>query len=339
MTAAALLLGAFALYQLSGSPGSDSEPAEIADDAVPVRITTVSQETHPEIRKFPGSVEEWDIAFVSGMSGTRILRIHVEEGQYVEQGAPLVEMEAANLDQARIRYETARREAERLRNLVGIGAVSGQQLDRAEAELRNAESVLEQLQENTFLTAPLSGVVTAIWFVEGELFSPGMDRPAILSLMRTDPVKVVLYLSERYRTAVRTGMPVDVAAEAHPDSSFQGVIHRIAPTIDPQTRTFRTEVRVDNPDGALSPGMFVRTSLHFGEREGFYLPARSIVRLDGRTWVYVIRGDSAERREIETGERLEEFLQIVSGLQEGERVVIEGTGRLVDGQRVRVVSQ
>ncbi len=321
----------------SESTVTDADPVE--EQAIPVRTTGVTQERLSFTRTFPGNIEEWELAYISGVAGARIRQLHVREGSYVQRGDTLAVMEQANLDQAEVRLNIARREVERLKNLVDVGAVSGQQLERAESEYDNARSSYDQIRDNTFLTAPISGIVSDKYFVEGEVFAAGGTRPAMMTLMNTNPVKVTIHLSERLFPRINTGMPVTVQLDTYPDQSFEGEISYISRRVNPVSRTFKTEIRIENEDGLLNPGMFARVRLNLEEREGLFLPAAAVQRIPGtdNRFVFTVDDDTARRTEVSVGERFEEKLLITEGLQANSRVIMEGTERLLDGTRIRVI--
>lgn len=336
----AVVLGA--LYLVLESRGAEEisiaeTPSE--EQLIPVRTTSVTQERLMYSREFAGSIEEWAMAYISGVAGARLKRLYVREGDYVDEGDTLAVMEQANLDQATVRLNTARREVERLRNLVEVGAVSGQQLERAESEFENARSSYNQIRENTFLTAPISGVVTDKYFVEGEVYAPGGTRPAMMTLMTMDPAKVTIYLSERLFPMVRQGMLVEVQLDTYPGQTFEGELSHVSRRVNPVTRTFKTEIRIDNEHGLLNPGMFARVRLNLEEREGLFLPAVAVLREPGtgHRFVYMVDEDTARRIEVSIGPRHEEKLQIIEGLQVNTPVIMEGTERLLDGTKVRVI--
>lgn len=316
-----------------------TEDEPVAKRLIPVRTTNVTQERLTFTRNFPGNIEEWELAYISGVAGARLQRLYVQEGEYVDKGDTLAVMEQTNLDQSRVRLNTARREVERLQNLVEVGAVSGQQLERAESEYQNARSSYDQIRENTFLTAPISGIVTDNFFVEGEIYAPGGTRPAIISLMTMDPVKVTIHLSERLYPLLHKGMKVEVQLDSYPGQSFEGEISHISRRVSPVSRTFKTEIRIENEHALLNPGMFARVRLNLEDREGLFLPAAAVQRVSGtdNRYVFTVDGDTARRIDISVGQRFEEKLQITEGLQANTPVIMEGIERLLDGTRVRVI--
>lgn len=332
------------ILALSGAFGGsdepdDAAPAEIEEAAQPVRVATVEEMTLRRTVSYSGTIEAWEQALITAPSGARIERIHVREGNFVRQGQIVVNMENANLQQAQVQLEQARNDMERMRRLVEVGSVSRQQLEQAEVQFENARSTVESLQQNTVLRSPINGVVTARHFVDGEMFMPGAQTPSILTVMQTNPLKVIVNVSENYFPYVEEGMAAAVRLDMYPGRTFDATVAQIYPTVDPSSRTFRVELRVDNPGDALSPGMFARVELDLGEITGLFLPAATIQQSPGsnETFVFKLEGTTARRTVVATGPRMEEYRLIEGGLGENDIVVTEGVGRLHEGAEVRVV--
>ncbi|MBP3192767.1 efflux RND transporter periplasmic adaptor subunit [Natronogracilivirga saccharolytica] len=337
---AVLIAAGFIFYQNNNQENESTVLYETEEDeAVPVRTVRVNRESWHLTRTYPGNIEQWEYAFISGAAGTRILSIHAREGDKVQKGDLLAEMDRSNLNQAEVQMNTACNEVRRLENLAEAGAVSGQQLEQAQAQYDNAKSSYEQLREDTDLRAPIDGVITDKYFVEGEQFSPGGERPSLMTLMTVDPVKVTINISERYFPLIYYGMEVDVMPDTYPGETFEGEVDFIGPTVDPVSRTFRVEIRIDNPDHRLSPGMFARVRMDMDEREDLFLPAAAVHREPGNQtrYVYRVNDGTAERADVQTGDRMEEMLQIRDGLNEGDQVIQEGAGRVESGSEVRIV--
>lgn len=329
------------LLPLSDRAVDPADDLETVDEpaVVPVRVTELTETLVPQSASYTGSIEAWERAHVTAPSGQRIDRIHVREGDRVERGQVVADMDAINLRQAEVELRAAERERERMQRLVDIGSVARQQLEQAEDRYEAARSNVETLRRNTRLTAPIRGVVTARHFVDGEQFVPAADAPAIAILQQVDPVRVVINVSERLLPAVQAGMSATVRLDTYGDRTFDGTVDRINPVVQADSRTFRVEIRIDNPEGLLSPGMFARVSLDLGETTGLFLP-RSALRTaleQVEPYVFVVEDDTARRTAVTTGERFEDRRQILSGLSESDRVVTEGASRLQDGTPVRIL--
>ena len=319
----------------------DDETDEAVEEVatVPVAVEEPTRESMTDMRSYSATVEAWEQAHVSGLNGTLIDAINVREGDRVERGQLIAEMYDSDLRQARIEERTARAEYERTKRLVEVGSVAGQQLEQVEAQYETAQSTVEMLDKNTRLTAPIDGVVTARYFVAGEQFVSSAEAPTMVTIQQLDPLKVTIDISERYFRVVDAGMEARVRLDAHPDKSFDAVVDRVHPMVSPDSRTFRTELQIDNPDRELVPGMSGRVQMKMGEVDGQFVPRSTVHRrrgTDGR-YLWIVDGDDRARRvDVELGERAGAYQRIVDGLEDDARVVVEGAARLTDGTAVRI---
>jgi RND family efflux transporter MFP subunit len=134
-------------------------------------------------------------------------------------------------------------------------------------------------------------------------------------------------------------MKVRVAADVYPDKSFEGTIFRVHPTIDPLSRSFRAEVRINNGSELLRPGMFARSYIDMGEQEAIVVPANAVLMQEGTNerYIFVEENGIAARKTVTLGQRFDDRFEIADGkLKEGENLIIEGQARLNNGQQVEI---
>ncbi|WP_158542340.1 efflux RND transporter periplasmic adaptor subunit [Lujinxingia litoralis] len=336
------MVGWIALSTSACKPPADEAeaPAEkVEERAAPVRVTHATETTMPRRATYSGTLEAWEVAQITGNQGTRIEQVRVQEGDRVRRGQVVARMDDVSLRQAAVELRTAKTELDRAKRLVDIGAVARQQLEQAQAAYDTINTNMELLRSNTVLTSPISGVVTHRYFVAGEQFVAGAQAPAILTIQQMDPLKVVIDVAERYYPQVQTGMKATVQLDTYPGEDFVGEVSRINPTIQPDSRTFRVEIKLDNEEGRLSPGMSARASLELGEVEGLFVVRSALQTQPGRDdpFVWVVQEGKAHRAFVKVGERFEDQQLVTSGLSLSDRVVIEGMSRLNEGTQVSVV--
>lgn len=235
--------------------------------------------------------------------------------------------------------EAAESEFARTQKLFEEGVVSQLVLDEKRSALANARADIQQalLQEGkSSLESPLDGYLTKVTTAaDGETLSTGT---VVAEVMDFDECVVDLDLGSGEVMDVKPGLPVRVRNYAS-ERVFEGVIERIAPAIDPVSRTFRVEVGVSNPDHALRPGMFVKADVVLQSKaEVLTVPSAAVVSREGRWTVFVVEAQTARLRPVDVGLAQEDVAEIVKGLSSGERVVISGQDTLKDGARV-VVSE
>ena len=247
-------------------------------------------------------------------------------------------------DSAKARYEVAR-QAVRIASEQLKKSKSGptaEDLQVAEARVREAEVGLEiaeqQLLDSTIL-APFAGIVAEKLMNEGEMVS-AMSAMAILRLVDTKIVKVEATLPEKELNRIRIGLDAQVKVDAYRDEQFSGRIRQISPVVDPVSRSFKLTIEIPNTDFRLKPGMFAGVNILSKQHEKAHIIPRSALSANnGEHWVFVVKDGMAERRQVTLGLQTETTLEILSGLQPGEQVIIEGNYGLDNGARVRIVRE
>ena len=204
----------------------------------------------------------------------------------------------------------------------------------SQTSLGASQRQMQTVQENTTLRSPISGVVSARNYDAGDL--PGGP---ILTIQQLNPLKVVVSVNEEEFPKIRTGMPVTVTLDVLPGETFTGTVHLIHPEIDQATRTFKVEVTIGNGGGKISTGMFARVSFNYGTANHIVVPDKAIVKMQGAgiRYVYVLEPNSTVRYvEVKLGKRLGDRYEILSGLSNGDQVVVAGQSRLTNGKKVKV---
>ncbi|MBC2858701.1 efflux RND transporter periplasmic adaptor subunit [Stappia sp. 28M-7] len=294
-----------------------------------------------DIRAFGTLVANESVVISPEIAG-RVARIGFQEGQRVEEGDVLVELDAqilrAELDKAKSEVSLAEANFERARKLAeqGSGTLrardeTSQGYTAAQANVALAEARLAK----TSIAAPFSGIVGFRDISVGAYVSPG-DR--IVELASIDPLKVEFRVSETYLPNLRTGLPVTVTVDALPGETITGKITAIDPIVDVSGRAIRLRAELPNPDGRLSPGLFARIRIVIEERsEAMVVPEAAVFRDEGKLFVYRLEDGKAVKTPIEIGLRSPGDVEIRAGLASGAVVITAGQLLLRDGAAVEVV--
>ncbi len=317
----------------SCSPKKEAEAkkAEIAKVKTEVATTRKIE----QIIDFTGNIEPFVKNNISSTSAQRIEKIYVEIGSRVTKGQLLVKMENPTYTQSRIQTENLKIEMNRIEALYKAGGVSQQQFDDIKTQYQVALDNLTNLDKNTKLLSPISGIVTQRNFDNGDLT---MGQP-ILTVMQLQPVKIIVNISEEFYPQTRIGTPVDITLDIYPDKSFNGKVSLIYPTIDAVTRTFQTQVSIPNGDLKLRPGMFARAKVNFGAKERVVISDKAVIKQNGTNdkYVYVLDGDAVSYVKVILGRRVGNIYEVISGVEAGQQVVVAGQSKLVDKTKVEVV--
>ncbi len=325
---AALLL----IYSCGGKTEAEKQ---VADETPLVKAVEAVTKDVPQNFEFTGNIEAYIKNMISSQGAMRIDKILVEVGDHVRKGQTVVKMEGANLLQAKLQLEHLKTEYGRVQSLYSTGGVSKQQLDQMKTQLDVAQESYNNLNENITLTSPIDGVITMKMFNNGDVTG---GQP-ILQVQQLKPVKVLINVSEELFPQTKVGMPIDVKLDIYQDEIFKGKISLIYPTIDPVTHTFTVEVKLDNQDMRVRPGMFARATLNFGTKNHIVIPDKSIIKQQGTNdrYVFILNKDNTVAyKKVILGQRLENLYEVLSGINANEQVVTDGISRLVDGKKVRL---
>ena len=320
---------------LASCTSKDEKKATDVKEELPiVEVTTVTQENVKQNSEYTGTVEAFKTNNISSNSGSRIKQILVNVGSRVSRGQRLVVLDDVNIAQQQIALSNLKRELERARELVKIGGGTQQAVDQLQAQYDATARAIRTMQENTVLTSPVSGVVTAKNYDAGDL-PAGLP---ILTIEQQQPLKVIVNVNESEYPHVRKGMPVSVTFDTYGDEVFQGQVYLIHPTVDATSRTFQVEVTITNRQDKVRTGMFARVAFNYGSTMSIVIPDRAVQKQvgSGVRYVWVYQGGEVELREVELGQRLEDRYEVKGGLSAGSQVVIAGASRLHDGAKVQL---
>ena len=333
-----LAAGALAVV-LSSCAGNkkDEGQAVVAEQVRNVTVTVTARQQVPQTGVYSSTVQANVVNNIASQTAGRIRTLNVEVGDFVEKGQVLAEMDRTQLDQAALTLKNNETEFERIKALFEEGGVSQSDYETAELSYNVSKSSYDNLLENTVLLAPVSGVITARNYDVGDMYA--MSSP-IYTLQQITPVKLLVPVSEMDYTNVHQGDKVSLTVDAIPGRTFTGSVVRVYPVIDPTSHTFNVEVHVPNTDRAIRPGMYARVTVTFGVNNSIVLPDTAVLKQQGsgvRT-VFVLADDSTvEARIVTLGLHFDGKYEILSGLEEGETVVVTGNSSLNGGDKVEVV--
>ena len=247
-----------------------------------------------------------------------------------------MQLDASNLQQLKLQVENQKIEFNRTSQLYQVGGASKAEYDNAKLQLDVLSTQLKQLMQNTQLTAPISGVVTARNYDSGDMYSQGQP---VLTIEQINPVKVMVNISEVYYKKVFKGMPVDIELDAYEGETFYGKVTIVYPTVDQSTHTFPVEVTINNSSQKVRPGMFARATVNFGDKNHVLVPDEALVKQIGAgdRYVYIYKNGKVSYNKVELGKHIGTKYEILSGVNPGDDVVIAGQSRLANGKEVEVV--
>ncbi|MDR0418805.1 MAG: efflux RND transporter periplasmic adaptor subunit [Prevotellaceae bacterium] len=335
------LLGicALATVLLFTACGSKKKQESVQEKQSKTKIQVVKAEARnvDQLGSFTATVEAEITNNIAPQTAGRIKKTYVEVGDYVQKGQILAEMDANNLNQAKLKMENDKTEFDRVDELHKVGGISKSTWDARKLSYALSKESYENLLENTYLRSPISGIVTRRFYDSGDMFT--MSSP-IYVVEQIQPVKLLVHVSEVLFTKVKKEMEVDISLDVYENEQFKGQVSLVYPTIDPETRTFPVEVKIRSAVSKVRPGMFARVTFNYGTERRVVVPDVSIQKMSGSAerYVYVCDNDVVTYRKVNIGRRLDNEYEILSGLNEGEMIATTGHSRLTNGSKVEIVN-
>ena len=361
---------------MCGCQNSDSE-----EKITPTGIKVVEPPTVKVIKVKRGDISvplvaigtifpEYESKIGPKISGT-IEIVYVDEGDTVQKGQLLVQLDQKNLliavrqgqaavrvaeaqlKEAEVKGENLKKEKERLANLLKKNVISQQKYDDIDtaysmavtgmevirAQILSSRENLAMAEQNlsdTVIIAPFAGLIVERFINQGEFVSTMPPSPLFL-MMNIDKVKTEIGLPEIHIARIHIGNPVDVTVDTYPGIIFKGTVSTINPMVDPVSRAFTVKVEIPNKNHRLKPGMFARVKIYPTIHKGaLIVPFKSVMKREGTTVVFVIEGTTVKLRAVTAGITNEREIEVIDGVKEGEEVVVEGHYGMADKTTVRV---
>ena len=313
-----------------------AEQPQAAEVRLPnVTIMAASYKDVPQSDVYTANVEAYAKNNIAPQSPSRIQKIYVEVGDFVRAGQIVAKMDEVSLNQSKLSMANDSLEYSRIKKLYEQGGVSKSDFDAMELKYNVTRSQYQNLLENTILRSPVSGVITARNYDQGDMYGGS----PIYVVEQITPVKLYVGISEMDYTRVKKNDVVTLTADALPGKTFTGRIARIYPTIDAATHTFTAEVNVADSDRLLRPGMYARVTVNFGSNHSIVVPDDCVVKQQGSgvRSVFVLQADNTVKEVVVTlGRHFGTEYEILSGVAEGDKVVVKEQASLKNGFKVNV---
>lgn len=351
------LTATLALLAACGGGKEDAAKKAQQEQAAAGQTVTAATATLTSLRRkvsASGSVSAWEEVPVGAETGgLTAVGLYVDEGSYVRQGQPLVQMNdvllRAQLRQQQAAVQTAEANVarddaalSRAQQLKEKGFLSQASLDTSlanqrasAANLASARAALSETQtrvNQATIRAPVSGLIISRSVTKGQIISAGSE---LFRMVRDGRLELDAQVPETELPLVRAGQGAVVTSE-QANGPVSGSVRIVTPQVDAQTRLGVARVTL-SPGSGLRPGMFARAEIDVGDAPALTIPASAVVFREGKPGVYLIAANNTVRfTPVTTGERSGQTVVIASGLQPGARVVVQGAGFLGDGDHVTV---
>ena len=330
-----LMLAVIALLNACTPKAEKKQEEEIRVE----NVKTAVLETQEIARKidFSTTLEPYNKVMVAPTMAGRIDKIHVEVGSKVQANQLLVEMDKTTYLQTKVSFDNLAVDFQRISTLYNSGNIAQQTYDQTKAQYESLKTNVQNLERNTFLRAPFSGVIAAKNYENGELYA----GTPILLLVDMANLKAHINIPESYYPSIKEGMNVAITSDVFTDKEFKGIIEIVSPVIDATTHTFQVQIKISNAGGVLRPGMFARVGVDFDKIKAKVVPYQSVLKLQSSNERYVFLNDNgtAKRVKVQIGKRYDDKVEIMSDeLKEGDQLVVVGQARLVNGVQLTIVN-
>ena len=323
-----------------GSGDGEDEEEEKEDPPVPVELASVEIRDMPAYLTSTATLEPEKQADILSKTSGEILKIQVEEGDWVRSGQVLAEIDGAALraalTEAAARARGLRNDLDRIQALFDQQLGSEKDLNKAQTDWEQAEAsrkAAELQVAYTRITAPYAGQISRRMVDPGQTVTDGTH---LFTIADADPLLALVYLPEREVTRLEAGQDVIVTSDADEEMRLTGEVLRIAPIVDTRTGTVKVTCQVRSNDASLRPGSFVRVQVQTGLHEGVRsIPKRALVAEGSESYVFRAEADSVLKVRVATGFTDDTFIEVVEGLELGDQVVSVGHGGLKEGTRIR----
>jgi membrane fusion protein (multidrug efflux system) len=331
------LVAASLVLASSGVAAQDNKPAAVPVEAAKVVAAPLSEQVTAI-----GTLLSNEAVTISSEIPGRLKEIHFQEGQPVEQGAPLFTLDdsvyRAQLADAEAKLKLAEQTHQRRTALLTNKYATAQSADESASNLAVSTAAVELARvqlEKAHITAPFAGIVGLRHVSIGEYITAGQ---ALVNLEAIDPVKADFRVPEKFLPAIRVGQTIRIKVDAFPDESFEGKVYAIDPRLDVSGRALLVRAMVPNREQRLRPGLFARITVLLQLKEdALSVPEQAIVPQGDSQFVFKIVDGKVQLTKVVTGTRREGRVEIVEGLSAGDQVVTAGQLKIRDGTPVSIV--
>lgn len=362
----ALALISLSLFIFGCQEGSNDEVERV----VPVKTYAISSENISSYIRLTGNVTAEDDAIIYSKTTEKVEKIYVVPGQHVSAGQILVMQynaiyreglatAKAALENAKAQFELTKQNFERTERLFQQNAVSQQQYDQMKTAYTAAEAMYNQAfaaynqtdeqYQNTFVKAPFSGIVAAIFIETNQMAPAGIP---MVQVVKPGGLKAKLQLSSKDISLIKIGQTVKIKFPSIPEAEFEGFVAQIDHAIDPLTKALKIEVKFKDSDPRIKSGLFGEFYIEINKKENtIVIPDYSIITQTEvsinketgqqepirRNFVFKIENNKAKLVELGVGLSSEGRIQVVSGLNYKDTIIIVGQNVVKDGQSIKII--
>lgn len=327
--------------------------AAITIQPLAVNTVKVTKTLKPNNIKLTGTIEGLESAIISSRFSGKINNILVEDGQAVNKGDVLLQLDTVelvnseriaqnNVQQTEANYNTAKLDYQRYCNLYAKNAVTKQQLESAYArmitsqtEVNNAYANLNSAQKQIAdgsVQSPITGLIANKLATNGQVVSAGAP---LLTVEQIDQVYVIVNIEQKDIAAAKIGSTATITVDAYPNQKFVGTVTIVNPVANDENRMFKVKLKIDNFSQQLKPGMFAKVTLLAGEAQAVLaIPRSSVISYKGLHYVYIDENNKAKKALVEIGDFIGDLIEVKTGLKSGMSVITNNLDKIKGGDSI-----
>jgi membrane fusion protein (multidrug efflux system) len=306
------------------------------EEGIPVLIKEITTQTFQQELSFHCVLSGIKESSVFSLIADEVENVYVKVGDYVEKDQVLLtfptDNPATRYYQSKVAFENAKRSHERMQNLYAEGGISRQELDNASAAFEVSRADWEAVQKTVEVKAPISGHITKVNVRETDNVHRDDE---LFTISRTDRMKAIAWISEKEISDIKKGMSAYVMLNG---KEIEGKVVQVDLAMDQDKRAFQAVIELSNPEKTLKPGTTVEINIVvYSNPESIVVERKDILRDGDSSFVYILNQGAAEKRPIKTGRRHDLDIEILEGLNPGDKLIIEGQLLLEQGTKVKVI--
>jgi len=340
ITAALAVLGAGYLFFREENSYAEAPTSEAP---VSVAAVTVEPRTIDSVVTAAGALSSKNTSVLSSRIIGRVVHLGVQEGDQVSAGKLLMKIDSGEITaqaiQAQAAYNNARLQYDRIKSLYDAKASTQMEMDQATLGLENAQAGLKAakaMESYAIITAPISGQIVEKHINLGEMALPGQP---LIKIEDNRNLRLEVTVKDLDILSIQPGKPVKVQIDAMPGVEISGIVSQVVQASDVRTHSFIVKIDIPASKGLIT-GMYGKAFFTIGKREAILVPKSAVVEMSGISGVYIVSADrGAVFQMIQVGEERGNFVEVITGLKKGDRVISDKHLGILDGKQVVVAEK
>jgi RND family efflux transporter MFP subunit len=324
------------------SCGAKKKSAVVEEKPIAVTVAPAQVQDISVSKTYTGTLEGLKQAKIYSSIPEAIVDLPVAQGSMVKAGEPVILLDkegpSSHYQQADAMYQDAKDNYNKISKLYNEGAISEQTMNSLKTAYEVAKANFDAAKQQVELSSPISGILTDLSVNVGQYAPLGIP---LATVAQTNKMRLNIYVDSRSASFIKDGQKATIAMDIPGDrpAEVDGMVADVAKSADPETRSFKVEIQIDNSDKALQPGTFARATITVEQLNNVLtVPREAVFTVEGIAKVFKIENNRAKEQSLTVGEYTTEYSQVLSGLSAGDKVIVLGRSQVEDGSLVKVVS-